>query len=34
MWGFLASVLWEVISHNDFQIPRVLWAMISSGSAN
>jgi hypothetical protein len=30
----LLPLLWTVISYNDFLLPRLLWGVISSGSAN
>lgn len=33
MLGVLAGALWDVISYNDFYLPRLLWEAISTGSA-
>lgn len=33
MLGFLAGVIWDLISYNDFQIPRAAWAL-ATGSAD
>ena len=30
----LLPLLWTVISYKDFLLPRLLWGVISSGSAN
>lgn len=33
MWAVVASALWEIISYNDFMLPRLLWGAVSTGSA-
>lgn len=33
MLGVLAGAIWDIVSFNDFQIPRFLWGIITSGSA-
>ncbi|WP_159840197.1 hypothetical protein [Nocardia sp. CY41] len=30
----LLPLLWTIISYNDFMLPRLLWGVVSSGSAS